>query len=347
MSASRPAPLIETEIEEPVLECTPAGRLNRSAVGWSRRPLHRCNLRGSWGRKKRWEYWCVTTDTHLLSLTYADCDYLGVASVLFLEYATRRCIEKSVLVPFALGFRQPQTVGGSDIELSSLGLRLAMLERDGGTRLRARFEKRRGHRLDADIWIERPPDHETLNVLVPWSDDRFQFTSKQNTLPASGTVTVDGRDHRFDADNNAFGCLDFGRGIWPYRTIWNWGSASGTQGSHVVGLQLGGQWTDGTGVTENGLCIDGRLTKISEPVAFRYDRRDFTRPWRVETEGSRKVALDFVPFFEKPGRIDLAVIGAELHLCFGHFTGTVIDARGESIAIRNLMGWCEEMRARW
>ncbi|MFF2410631.1 DUF2804 domain-containing protein [Streptomyces sp. NPDC058092] len=42
----------EREINEPVDLCLPDGRLNPAARGWSRKPLHRANLR-RWGRTKR------------------------------------------------------------------------------------------------------------------------------------------------------------------------------------------------------------------------------------------------------------------------------------------------------
>nr|BFE82799.1 hypothetical protein GCM10020093_054000 [Planobispora longispora] len=50
----------EREIVVPTDLCLPDGRLNPEAVGWTRRPLHRANLRG-WGRAKRWEYWGIVT----------------------------------------------------------------------------------------------------------------------------------------------------------------------------------------------------------------------------------------------------------------------------------------------
>ena len=31
-------------------------------------------------------------------------------------------------------------------------------------------------------------------------------------------------------------------------------------------------------MTENGICIDGRLTKISEDLVFEYDRADMMKP---------------------------------------------------------------------
>lgn len=93
----------EREITEPVDLCDAAGLLNPAAVGWTRTPLHRCNLRG-WGRTKRWEYWCLTTPTHLIAITVADLDYLGVSNVFFLDYAGRE-VSRSCLHPGGWGSR--------------------------------------------------------------------------------------------------------------------------------------------------------------------------------------------------------------------------------------------------
>jgi hypothetical protein len=338
---------VEREITREVPLCGPDGRLNREAVGWSRQPLHRCNLSGHWGRKKRWDYWCVTCADCVLAITYANCDYLGLASVMFLDRETWRCTEKAVVVPLGVGFDQPETVAGTDISLTGLGLNLEINEATDGTNLRASFSKLAGPSLKADLFAANPPGHESLNVVIPWSDDRFQFTSKHNTRPVSGEITLAGRRIHLGPENHAFGCLDYGRGIWPYRTQWNWGSASGVQGEHVVGLQFGGKWTDGTGMTENGLIIDGHLDKIMDDVAFVYDRRDFTKPWRVATLGSDQVDLRFVPSYEKRLNFDMLAAAGELHLCFGHYHGRVTSAAGRHYPIDDLFGWCEEVSTRW
>jgi hypothetical protein len=345
-AAPAPGHCTEPELTEPVLECTLGGRLNRAAIGWSRRPLHRCNLSGHWPRKKRWDYWCVTTDTHLLSLTFANVDYLSVLNVGLLDYATRTLVEKSLVLPLGLGPVLPQTVGGGDMRFAGMGLCLEILEEAAGTRLRGSFTKP-GVTFAADVLVALPAGHETLNVVIPWSDRCFQFTSKHNTRPARGSVVLNGRTYAFGPQNHAFGCLDYGRGIWPYRTTWNWASASGMQSRHTVGLNLGGQWTDGTGMTENGLCIDGRLHKLSEELLFTYDRTDFMAPWRIRTPLSPRVDLTFTPFFVKQGALNLLLLATEIHVGFGHFNGHVVTDDGERIEIRALMGWSEEHRARW
>lgn len=330
------------EIVAPVDLCLADGRLNPAARGWSRHPLHRCNLRGPWGRTKRWDYWCVTTETHLLALTYANLDYLGLASAMFVDLESGEVVERGTGLPLAFGFREPEEVGGAAIEVDRFGLQVAFRPRQGGTELEVA-----GRGIRGSIFVEQPPGHETLNVVIPWSDEQFQFTSKQNTLPARGEVTVGGRRYLFGPENQAFACLDFGRGIWPHRTHWNWASASGYVGERLVGLQLGGKWTDGTGMTENAICVDGRLETIAEPLSFEYDTRDYRQPWRITSRDRRRVDLLFEPCFEKRLRVELGLAGAEAHICFGHFAGTLgLDELGE-LRIARLFGWAEEFRGRW
>jgi hypothetical protein len=240
------------------------------------------------------------------------------------------------------GFAMPETVGGGSIKVERMGLRLASDEEHGGTRVTAAFAG-----FECDVLLARPEGHESLSVVIPWSDRRFQCTTKDNTRPATGAVRWAGQEWTFDGAGHAFGCLDFGRGKWPYRTRWNWGSASGVQGGHTIGLQLGGKWTAGTGMTENALCVDGRLSKLSEELAWDYDRDDWMRPWRIRTPASSRVALDFAPVYEKRSRLELGIASSEAHQCFGTYSGTVVADGGDVISIDDFFGWAEEARWRW
>ena len=76
----------EKELFEPVMLCRPDGSLNRESVGWSRTPLHTCNLRGHWPRKKKWNYWAITTDEFVFSISLANVDYIGLEAVIVVEY---------------------------------------------------------------------------------------------------------------------------------------------------------------------------------------------------------------------------------------------------------------------
>lgn len=333
----------EKELTENVSLCDEAGRLNRDAVGWSRTPVHNCSLPGSWGRRKRWDYWCITSPEIVVTLTHANLDYLGIANIWAAERVSGRTLSVSRSVPFALGFSQPDEVGAETIQYSMGRFELVLAEDARGTQLIGRAP-RRG--FACDICLERPEGHETLSVVIPWSDAEFQCTTKENTRPATGWIEAFGRRFELPA-GESWGCLDYGRGKWPYSTIWNWGSASGRQGNRVVGLQLGGKWTEGTGMTENALCIDGKLSKIGEELVWEYDAENWLTPWKISTPRTDQIDLVLKPDFDKESRLEFGVLSSKVHQCFGAYYGTVVSDSSERIKIDGLYGWAEEARWRW
>ncbi|MEV7173927.1 DUF2804 domain-containing protein [Streptomyces sp. NPDC093224] len=345
----------EREITGPVGLCLPDGRLDPAAVGWSRRPLHRSAIPG-WGRTKRWEYWCVTTPTYLVALTVSDLDYLSLDSLYVLEFGTGRPrgFERTSILPGRRGARLPDTVAGHDgtgplvvgPERPGRGrVRIEIGAEPGGTRLRARCLGPGRVPVEVDLFAALPEGHETLSVVVPWSDRRFQYTSKHTARPASGTVTVGGEVLPFG--EGAWAVLDHGRGRWPRRVRWNWGAASGRTDGHTVGIQLGGEWTRGTGSTENALCVDGRLTKIGQELVWRFEPGDPLAPWTVDDGGAGQVDLRFTPFHVRHVRTDAGLLGNRTDQCFGRYSGTVRDDGGRRIAVDGLLGWAEDVRMRW
>jgi hypothetical protein len=163
----------------PLPLCDARGRLLPPAVGWSRHPLHRCNLRGAWGRKKKWNYWCVTSPTHLFSATISTLDYAGLGFLYVLEFETGLFHEQTVLVPLARGITMPETVG-EDVSLDDARLRLAFTHNPRGVHLSASSPNFGGKPLRAEIEVEYHGGHESLSVVVPWSDRCFQYTSKHH-----------------------------------------------------------------------------------------------------------------------------------------------------------------------
>ncbi|MEV0588290.1 DUF2804 domain-containing protein [Nonomuraea sp. NPDC050310] len=319
----------EREITEPVDLCLPGGRLNPEAVGWTRRPLHRANLRG-WGRGKRWEYWGLVTPTHIVGLVASSLDYAGVHGLYVLDRASGQERSADAVVPLAAGTRFPDRSGAGEVAVRGGGLAIGIRQDANGTAIRA---KAPGIELSAEVPL--PAGHESLGVVVPWSATRFQYTVKDVGRPVHGVLRLDGVEHALDG----FAVLDHGRGRWPYSVTWNWAAGAGDS----VAVQLGGKWTDGTGSTENAVFVGGRLHKIGAELTWEYSRRDWLRPWRIHGEG---VEVDFTPFHEKVARTDLGIVASETHQCFGTFSGRV-RADGGWVELDGLTGWAEEARNRW
>ncbi len=336
----------EREITAPVALCLPNGRLNPQAVGWTRHPLHRTDLRG-WGRTKRWEYWGLMTPSHVVGVTVSSLDYAAVHQVWLLDRRTGTVIDDGAVVPLGRGTVLPASLGGGAARARARGLAIDIEDAvatagagDPGTRIRVGTA-----RVAIDVVAAAPPGHEALGVVVPWSDRRFQYTVKDLARPLTGTITVDGERH--EVTGEAWGVLDHGRGRWPYSMTWNWGAGSGRVDGRVVGVQVGGRWTDGTASTENALLLDGRLHKNGDALVWDYDRTDWLAPWRVHDRDRVRVDLTFTPFHERVARTNLLVLEGETHQCFGTWTGWMTTDAGERVSVDGVAGWAEEARNRW
>jgi hypothetical protein len=182
-------------------------------------------------------------------------------------------------------------------------------------------------------------------VVVPWTASRFQCNSKHAALPTEGEVRAGDRRFGFDRAT-CFAVQDWGRGIWPYRSVWNWGVATGFQGDALLGVNFGAKWTTGTGANENGILLDGVLHKVMEDLRWEYDAAEWRKPWRVVAEHSGCIDLVLEPFAAHTPKLDLGVIATGGVCAFGRWRGRVA-AGGRTIAVDGLLGWAEEFAHRW
>jgi hypothetical protein len=334
----------ERELTAPTDLCDVRGRLNPAAVGWSRRPLVRANLRGHWPRKKRWNFWNWISPRFVFSATVADIDYAAFCQASFIDFERKQSVAVTALaMPGTVSM--PEHVDRT-IAFRSRTLDYVAAHEGGAMKIDFSGVASGGERIVADFAVHKPAGHESLNIVVPWSEARFQLNSKHNALPCDGEVRVGDQRYRLDPAT-CHAVQDFGRGLWPYRSFWNWAVVSGTQDGRSIGVNLGGKWTTGTGANENGVFVDGRLYKVMEDVVWSYDRRDWTQPWQVHAPHSAMVDLTLQPLFVHRTRISLlGVLRSGGVCCFGRWSGTIRFDGGE-LAIRDLVGWAEEFDHRW
>ena len=337
----------EPEITEPVLLCTDdASRLNPSARGWSRHPLHRANLGAPNGRNKRWDYWAVLAGDLVVSCVYSDIDVLGLADVWWADLGSGAHGGAGILEPPG-ALALPELCGTAPLEVRREGFELSLVDVERGTQLHASWLDESGQEGRFDLFVAQPEGHESLNVVIPWSEEEFNFTSKHQARPATGTFDIGDRRWVIGGEaGDAWGVLDVGRGRWPHEITWNWGGGAGRVGEHVIGLQLGAKWTEGSGFTENGLLIDGRLTKIGRELIWEYDWDDPTAPWRVRDPGGQ-LDVTLSVRFDKHTQAGDEAFGSEVHQVFGTWAGTVTDDSGRTISFDELQGFAEEARQRW
>ncbi len=297
-------------------------------------------------RLKEWDYYAVTAQDWFFSATVADVGYLGMAFIYFIDFAQPAMREATTVTPLGWRARLPRSSRAGDIDFRWLGARLRF-ERGPETR-RLTVDWPRFHEdrpLHAELLLHQSDAIESIVMATSMGPRHFYYNEKLNCLPAEGFVEM--ADRRLDARSGAaLASLDWGRGVWPYRTFWNWASASGFLGDgRTIGLNLGKGFGDLSAATENCFFIDGKTDKLGA-VDFAYDPANFLQPWRFRDDAGR-LDLTFTPFFERPSNINLWALKTEGHQMFGRYNGQLVGANGEKFAIDGLIGWAEEHRARW
>ena len=338
----------EPELTHAVDLCVADGStLAPAARGWSRVPLHRANIDGAdQGRNKRWDYWAVLAGDLVVSCVYSDIDVIGLADVWWADLATGHSGGTAIITEPGV-MHLPPVCGTADLRVDREGLRLEIDADDlKGTTLRAWWTEADGRDGAFDLRVSRPAGHESINVVIPWSDDTFNFTSKQQALPVIGTLIIGDESFLLGADDDAWAVLDVGRGRWPAAVDWNWGGGAGRSGDTVIGLQFGAKWTQGTGFTENGFLIDGRATKIGRELEWTYDWNDPLAPWAIVDPGGQ-LSVVLHPRFDKYTNTGDETLGSEVHQVFGAYSGWVIDDTGDRFEFDGLQGFAEEARQRW
>ena len=329
---------------------------NLVQAGWARQPLLDCNLEDARFyrlarplqvfRLKRWDYYGVTTPEFFFSATLAHLGYAGTVFVYVLDFTNAELHEETLLVPLGRGISLPRNSDQGDSTFDNGKVRIAFRLEGDTRRVQVDWPAFNGGQgLSADVLLQVRPEHESMTIVIPIPERRFYYNRKINCLPAEGWVQR-GEQRATLTPHDSLGNLDWGRGVWEYRSFWVWASASTfLPDGRTLGLNLGFGFGDTSAATENAIILDGRVHKLGE-VRFDYDPADFMRPWRM-TAPSGRLDLEFIPFKERVARSNVLLIQSEVHQMFGHYQGQVVTDEGETIPVQGVIGFAEEHHAQW
>ena len=344
---------MQTEITQTGKLLNPDGTL--AAVGWARQPYWDSNLEDAHFytlkpfqafRTKRWDYYAIFTPQRFISATIADLGYAGNLFAYTVDFETGKFHEEGLVIPFGKGVTLPRnsTQGDSHFENKDASLHFTL---EGNTRRInvswPGFDAGKG--FDADITLTMPEGQESMSIVIPIEGKRFYYNRKINCMPAAGTFRYGEVEETLHPESS-LGSLDWGRGVWAYSSFWNWASASGyLLDGRTLGLNIGKGFGDTSKASEDAIIVDGRVHKLDR-ISFEYDPQDYMKPWRFE-ENNGRLALDFVPFTERVAVSNLGIIYSEVHQMFGRYSGQVVTDEGETIKVKDLIGFAEEHHARW
>lgn len=332
------------ELNRMTLLCDRQGNLNDAAPGWSKKPFIISNMSRRYLRKKRWRYIMINNEDYAFSVTFSDIDYAGLVCLYFIDFRQKTREEENYVSPLGANCDFSNLVSGNDF-VTRRKVNVAYYYPDATRRLAVWAKDFNRKELTANFKFHKAGEYESYNAVIPFKNNNFIYTNKKLCLPVEGELRIGDKTYLFSPDS-AFACVDLNRGVWPYRTYWNWASFSGMADGVPLGLSLIRGYTDGTGITENFLSRAGKISRIEEEVAFSFDKKNFMKPWQINSVGSDSLSLEFVPFLERKIQRNLLVSMIDIHQLFGRYRGHVTYA-GKKIAVTNVLGYAEQWDSRW
>lgn len=330
------------------------GQGNLTQAGYAKRLLpvyDRTKVRGGFARLKEWDYYYVGNDRFGVALTIADNSYMGLDSISFLSFEGMPWeITKSPMRIFPMGKTNlPPTSASGVTKMSGKGYSIAFDVQPGKRILTAHMDDfKDGRPIDINVTLTGEPE-ESMVICTPFDKPgHFYYNQKINCMRAGGTVKLGDETFTFDKED-AFGVLDWGRGVWTYHNVWFWGSASGLADGVDFGFNIGYGFGDTSAASENMLFYAGKAHKLSQVtfnIPMKDGKEDYLSPWTFTSDDGR-FEMDFVPVINRASCTDVKLIKSDQNQVFGRFGGTAVLDDGTVLQIRDLMGFAEKVENKW
>jgi hypothetical protein len=320
--------------------------------GWARSPLLKYNrneILAPLRRIKEWDYYCILAKEFGAAFTVSDNGYIGLISVSVFDFSQGSQATETYTVPFPLGaFEMPSSSESGNIKIKHKQGFIDFSVMDGKTRvIKVDFPGfSHGQGLRGLLVLSEGTDAESIVVATPWRKKprAFYYNRKVNCLSAEGVMQVGDDDFVFTKDE-AFGVLDWGRGVWPYGDLWYWGSASWLVDGRPFGFNVGYGFGDTSKASENAVIRDGKLHKLGS-VTFHVSPRDWLAPWRFTSDDGR-LEMTLTPILDRSAKMSLLIYSTVQHQVFGRYSGRVVLDDGSVLEFADIPGFAEKVKNRW
>lgn len=299
-------------------------------------------------RIKEWDYYYVGNHKHGLALTVADNSYMWLVSITAFNFELKIEHTKSLMGFFPMKrIGMPNTSRVGNVVFQKKGFSFEFLIENDKRHLKVFMEKFKDNQsLTADV-ILTEKENTSLVIATPFDKPgHFYYNHKINLMETVGGYTI-GQDTYPLQD--AFGTLDWGRGVWTYKNTWYWSSASGTCKEKRIGFNLGYGFGDTSKASENMFYYDGNCYKF-EDITFnipkKNDQYDYLSPWTF-TSKSGDIDLVFHPILDRQSASNVIIIKSIQHQVFGKFSGYFRLPDGKKIEFHDLMGFAERVINHW
>ena len=327
------------------------GNLNEAGYSTSLvKEYNRNDIKGLKWRIKEWDYYYVGNAKCGVALTIADNSYMSLCSLTFLNFEVPCETTKSVMNWFTFGKTNlPSTSREGDVHFANKKVEMHFIHENGKRHLTCSWKEFTKDKKDVrlDLYLEET-NKDSIVVATPFNKEgHFYYNQKINLLKSNGYVKVG--DDIFDFNDNTYGVLDWGRGVWTYKNTWFWSSLSGEFEGRKIGFNLGYGFGDNSTHSENIFFYDDKSYKLEDvhfDIPFTKTGKDsFMEPWKFRS-ASGDINLTFTPIINRHANMNVGIIKSLQNQVFGKFSGYII-VDGKEFFFTDMLGFAEKVTNKW
>ena len=297
-------------------------------------------------RIKEWESFTIQDDRLLLHARLCNLKYYRTAFVYMYDRETKERLEFKKAIPGG-AWRLPRSLYNASVDSRSLGFffRIHSWLDAGRITMDLNIEnKNHKSAFTAHATFDFSGENTTpMAVSLLFSERRNMYAYKALTA-VRGDVVSGGRHSFFDPAKASGLFCDF-KGYYPYRMRNTWFTGMGFDSQNRrFGFTLAeNQAKESFKNNENALWLDGRLTPLP-PVKITRGG-DSEQDWIIQDmEGM--VDLVFTPKEQGRHTSNFVFSATDYEYPLGVFNGTVVNAEGEAIPVRDVWGMGEKLYLR-
>ncbi len=306
------------------------------------------NIKANKLRIKEWDYYHITSDSgnYALSFCVADNRYMGFFDASVMDFNTKEKFDFLEPLIFPMGkLKLPYTSEKGDISFKSKNCEFHIDKIDTGIHIYCKYKRCYKYTdFEADIHLLREPS-DTMVIATPFAEDKkaFYYNQKITCMRAKGYAKVKDKVYTFD-DENDFGILDWGRGVWTYDNTWYWGIGNGIANGKPFGYNIGYGFGDTSAASENMLFYDGKCHKL--------DLVDFGIPenvmdkWNM-TSSDGRFNMIFTPEYNDRTDLSIGIISQHADKLFGRISGEAVLDDGTVLNIHNMLVFHERVHNKY
>lgn len=294
-------------------------------------------------RLKEWNFYQFQKDKKVLQLTIGHVSYMCSVSLALFDLDTGKKDEIGTMKPLFVPKLDLNPEENSFNEYKEKDFYMSFEVKDKQRIITFKGKSKKYEDVECKLILENDINNEKMVIATPFTQkkDQFYLNYKENYYKADGYVRFDEKETSFD---NSCGLLDWGRGVWPYKHEWFWGSMTSNIDGVPFGFNIGWGFGDLSNASENMYFYNQKAYKVGKLKVTR-NKENYLDNWHlVDDEGNFE--LNFTPIYDNYTENKYVVIDTHCNQVFGYFEG-YIKVDGKQINFENKLAFIEHAVNKW